>query len=105
MNLGSLMVAGVVGVLVSLLALRDGFAATLGATGRLAEAIVLRAGSNAALSSRLTRADRNVIGEAPGILRNAANRPLVWRSRGGPQPAETCDWLGCLRRLQRDLER
>ena len=57
-------IAGVVGVLVSLLAMRDGFQATLGATGRLDEAIVLRGGANAELSSRLT-------------LRDADQRPLV----------------------------
>ena len=57
-------IAGVVGVLVSLLAMRDGFQATLGATGRLDEAIVLRGGANAELSSRLTREDLTVITEA-----------------------------------------
>lgn len=70
-------IAGVVGVLVSLLAMRDGFQATLGATGRLDEAIVLRAGANAELSSRLTREDLAAIAGAPGILRDADQRPLV----------------------------
>ena len=70
-------IAGVVGVLVSLLAMRDGFQSTLGATGRLDEAIVLRAGANAELSSRLTREDLAVIAAAPGILRDAGQRPLV----------------------------
>ena len=69
--------AGVVGVLVSLLAMRDGFQATLGATGRLDEAIVLRGGANAELSSRLTREDLTVITEAPGVLRDSEQRPLV----------------------------
>lgn len=70
-------IAGVVGVLVSLLAMRDGFQATLGATGRLDEAIVLRGGANAELSSRLTRDDLTVIAEAPGVLRDSEQRPLV----------------------------
>jgi len=61
-------IAGVAGVLVSLLAMRDGFQTTLGATGRIDEAIVLRGGSNTELSSRLTREDATLIAQAPGIL-------------------------------------
>ena len=70
-------IAGVVGVLVSLLAMRDGFQATLAATGRVDEAIVLRGGANSELSSRLTREEATLIGQAPGILGGSDGRPLV----------------------------
>ncbi|HMM77503.1 MAG TPA: ABC transporter permease [Gammaproteobacteria bacterium] len=70
-------IAGVVGVLVSLLAMRDGFEGTLRAAGRLDEAIVLRGGSNTELSSHLTREDATLIAQAPGILAGADGRPLV----------------------------
>lgn len=70
-------IAGVVGVLVSLLAMRDGFESTLRATGRNDEAIVLRAGANAELSSRLTREDATLVAEAPGLLQGPDGRPLL----------------------------
>lgn len=70
-------IAGVVGVLVSLLAMRDGFQATLMATGRGDEVIVLRGGANAEVSSRLTREDLRAVEQAPSILRDEAGRPLV----------------------------
>ena len=70
-------IAGVVGVLVALLAMRDGFQNTLGATGRIDEAIVLRGGANSELSSQISRADVTLIAEAPGILRDAQGTPLV----------------------------
>lgn len=70
-------IAGVVGVLVSLLAMRDGFQATLMATGRGDEVIVLRGGANAEVSSHLTREDLRAVEQAPGILRDEAGRPLV----------------------------
>lgn len=70
-------IAGVVGVLVSLLAMRDGFQATLAATGRVDEAIVLRGGANSELSSRLTREEATLIAEAPGVLGGPDGRPLA----------------------------
>ena len=70
-------IAGVVAVLVSLLAMRDGFTRTLAATGRLDEAIVLRGGSNTELNSRLTREDLNSIATAPGLLGGIDGKPLV----------------------------
>lgn len=69
--------AGVVGVLVSLLAMRDGFEATLGAAGRIDEAIVLRGGSNTELSSRISREEATLIAQAPGLLEGPDGRPLV----------------------------
>lgn len=70
-------IAGVVGVLVSLLAMRDGFEATLGAAGRIDEAIVLRGGSNTELSSRLSREEATLVAQAPGLLEGPDGRPLV----------------------------
>ena len=70
-------IAGVVAVLVSLLAMRDGFTRTLAATGRLDEAIVLRGGANTELSSRLTREDLNAIASAPGLLQDTDGKALV----------------------------
>lgn len=69
--------AGVVGVLVSLLAMRDGFEATLGAAGRIDEAIVLRGGSNTGLSSRISREEATLIAQAPGLLEGPDGQPLV----------------------------
>lgn len=69
--------AGVVGVLVSLLAMRDGFEATLGAAGRIDEAIVLRGGSNTELSSRISREEATLVAQAPGLLEGPDGRPLV----------------------------
>jgi len=70
-------IGGVVGVLVALLAMRDGFQQTLGATGRIDEAIVLRGGANSELSSQISREDLTLVAQAPGILRDARGLPLV----------------------------
>ena len=48
-------IAGVVGVLVSVLAMSEGFRHTLASTGRQDRVILLRAGSDAELSSGLAR--------------------------------------------------
>ena len=70
-------IAGVVGVLVALLAMRDGFQKTLGATGREDEVIVLRGGSNSEISSQLSREEIRLVAQAPGILRGAGGLPLA----------------------------
>ncbi len=70
-------IAGVVGVLVALLAMADGFQQTLRSTGSDDTAIVLRGGSQAELNSVLTRSDVNVIAAAPGIARDTAGKPIV----------------------------
>lgn len=70
-------IAGVVGVLVALLAMAEGFQATLRDAGRNDTAIVLRAGADAELSSGLDRATTTLIAQAPGILRDAHNTPIV----------------------------
>ncbi len=70
-------IAGVVGVLVALLAMARGFEATLQGAGRTDTAIVLRAGANAELSSSIDRASATLIEQMPGILRDARGRPIA----------------------------
>ena len=54
-------IAGVVGVLIALLAMARGFEATLGQTGRDDRALVLRGGATAELNSGLSADQRQVI--------------------------------------------
>ncbi|MCO6442388.1 MAG: ABC transporter permease [Nitrococcus mobilis] len=70
-------IAGVVGVLIALLAMAKGFQATLQQAGNEDTAIVLRAGANAELSSRIDRASATLIAQAPGILHDAQDRPIL----------------------------
>jgi putative ABC transport system permease protein len=70
-------IAGVVAVLVSLLAMSAGFKHTLADAGRADRAIILRGGSDAELNSNLTRTDLDKISNAPGIAQDAAGRPLL----------------------------
>jgi putative ABC transport system permease protein len=70
-------IAGVVGVLVALLAMGDGLTATLQQTGSNDTAIVLRGGSGAETNSVLTRDDIDVIEQAPGIARDAQGKPVA----------------------------
>jgi putative ABC transport system permease protein len=70
-------IAGVVGVLVSVLAMAEGFRHTLASTGRTTRVIMLRAGSDAELSSGLVRDQAVLLGSLPGIARDAAGRPLL----------------------------
>lgn len=70
-------IAGVVGVLVALLAMAQGFQETLQGAGRSDTAIVLRAGANAELSSNIDRASATLIEQEPGILRDAGGRPIA----------------------------
>ena len=70
-------IAGVVGVLVAMLAMGDGLTATLQQTGSNDTAIVLRGGSGAESNSVLTRDDIDVIEQAPGIARDAQGKPLA----------------------------
>lgn len=69
-------IAGVVGVLIALLALGGGLAATLRGTGNSDTAIVLRGGASAELDSGLSREAVALILQAPGIARDADGRPL-----------------------------
>jgi putative ABC transport system permease protein len=70
-------IAGVVGVLVALLAMGQGFQATLQSGGRDDTAIVLRGGSVSEAQSVMTRDDVDTIEQAPGIARGADGKPLV----------------------------
>ena len=70
-------IAGVVGVLVSVLAMGEGFRHTLASTGRPTRVIMLRAGSDAEMSSGIARDQATVLGSLPGVARDGAGRPLV----------------------------
>ena len=68
-------IAGVVGVLVSVLAMSEGFRHTLASTGRGDRVIMLRAGSDAELSSGVDRDQATLLAALPGIARDADKRP------------------------------
>ncbi|MDY4297490.1 MULTISPECIES: ABC transporter permease [unclassified Xanthomonas] len=70
-------IAGVVGVLVAMLAMGQGFQATLDSTGDDTTAIVLRGGSQAETNSVITRDQVPLIASLAGVARGAENRPLV----------------------------
>src|ERR1700692_95215 len=70
-------IAGVVAVLVSVLAMGRGFRHTLADGGRADRAIILRGGSDAELSSNLTRSDVDTIGNAPGLAKDASGKALL----------------------------
>ncbi len=70
-------IAGVVGVLVAVLAMAEGFRHTLAATGRLDRVIVLRAGSDSELSSGIPREQVTLLLNLPGVRRDAQSRPLA----------------------------
>jgi putative ABC transport system permease protein len=60
-------IAGVVGVMISVLAMAQGFIETMSHTGQADRAIILRGGSEAELSSTLTRDQAIAIAAGPGI--------------------------------------
>jgi len=70
-------IAGVVGVLVSVLAMGEGFRHTLASTGRSSRVIMLRAGSDAEMSSGVGRDQATLLGALPGAARDEGGRPLV----------------------------
>jgi putative ABC transport system permease protein len=70
-------IAGVVGVLVSVLAMSEGFRHTLASTGRPHRVIMLRDGSDAELSSSVTREQAALLGSLPGVARDGEGRPLA----------------------------
>jgi putative ABC transport system permease protein len=70
-------IAGVVGVLVALLAMAEGYAQTLRNSGRPDTAIVMRGASAAEVTSSLSREDVVQIDQAPGIARNEKGEPIV----------------------------
>jgi putative ABC transport system permease protein len=70
-------IAGVVAVLVSVLAMAAGFHHTVADNGRPDRVIVLRGGSDAELNSNLTRSDIDTIGNAPGLAKDADGKALL----------------------------
>jgi putative ABC transport system permease protein len=70
-------IAGVVGVLVSVLAMSEGFRHTLASTGRENRVIMLRSGSDSELSSGLPRDQATLLASLPGIARDAGGHPLA----------------------------
>jgi putative ABC transport system permease protein len=70
-------IAGVVGVLVALLAMGRGFQATVASTGNAHTAIVLRGGSQAETNSSITRDLVPLVAGLPGIARDQQGRALA----------------------------
>jgi putative ABC transport system permease protein len=66
--------AGVVGVLIAVLSMAEGFRATMANTGSPDSVIVMRAGSDAEMTSILMREDVTVIQDAPQIARTASGK-------------------------------
>src|SRR5262245_29094555 len=70
-------IAGVVAVLIALLAMGAGFEATLKQAGSDDSAIILQAGARSELNSAITPEATAVVSQAPQVLRNAADQPIV----------------------------
>ena len=70
-------IAGVVGVLVAMLAMAQGYGDTLRRTGSDDTAIVLRGASASEVSSVLTHDNAVTITDAPGIAKDAEGKPIV----------------------------
>jgi len=69
-------IAGVVGVLVGVLAIAAGFRRAMTVSGSPDVAVVLRSGADSEMTSGLQRDATRTIGDAPGVARNAAG-PLT----------------------------
>lgn len=70
-------IAGVVAVLVAMLAMAEGYRETLRKSGSEDTAIVLRGASAAEVMSTLDNASVKVIEQAPGVARGADGRPIA----------------------------
>jgi putative ABC transport system permease protein len=70
-------IAGVVAVLVSVLAMAAGFHHTLADGGRADRVIILRGGSDAELNSNLTRSDVDTVSNAPGLAKDADGKAVL----------------------------
>ncbi|MFO1288203.1 MAG: FtsX-like permease family protein [Rubrivivax sp.] len=70
-------IAGVVGVLVALLSMAEGYAETLRRSGSADTAVVMRGASASEVMSVLDRASVALIGQAPGVARDASGQPLA----------------------------
>ncbi|HEX5413363.1 MAG TPA: ABC transporter permease [Terriglobia bacterium] len=69
-------IAGTVGVFVAMLALAQGFRATLVSSGSADNAIILRAGSNSEMESGVSLANVNILQDQPGVGRQNG-QPLI----------------------------
>ncbi|AVP97129.1 hypothetical protein C7S18_07955 [Ahniella affigens] len=70
-------IAGVVGVLVAMLAMSEGFRQTLAPSGSDDNAIILRGGSRVEVNSVVTREQVALISSLPGIARDTGNQALI----------------------------
>jgi putative ABC transport system permease protein len=70
-------IAGVVGVLVALLSMAEGYAETLRKTGSADTAIVMRGASAAEVASVLDRDSLTLIPQAAGVARDAKGEPIA----------------------------
>lgn len=70
-------IAGVVSVLIAILAMGEGFQTIITKTGRVDEVIVLRKGANSELNSVIRREDAVLITQGPGILKNNEGKPIA----------------------------
>lgn len=70
-------IAGVVGVLVALLAMAEGYSETLRNTGSTDTAIVMRGASASEVASVLDRESVTLIQQAPGIARDTKGQPIA----------------------------
>jgi putative ABC transport system permease protein len=70
-------IAGVVGVLVALLAMAQGYSETLRKTGSADTAIVMRGASASEVMSGLDRDSVVLIPQAPGVAKNAKGEPMA----------------------------
>lgn len=70
-------IAGVVGVLVALLAMAAGFEATLAQTGTDDTAIVLRAGSQTETNSIIDHDSAQIVSQAAQVLKNPHGQPIA----------------------------
>jgi putative ABC transport system permease protein len=70
-------IAGVVGVLVALLSMAEGYSETLRKTGNAETVIVMRGASASEVMSVLARDSVSLIPQAPGIARNDKGEPIA----------------------------
>lgn len=70
-------IAGVVGVLVALFAMAEGFRVTLQQTGTADTAIVLRAGSQTEINSLVDHDSVVIVSQEPQVMRDRQGRPIA----------------------------
>jgi putative ABC transport system permease protein len=70
-------IAGVVAVITAVLSLIHGFRQTLISSGSPVNAIILRGGASAEMESAITLEQVKIIGDAPGVMHGADNKPIM----------------------------